>query len=51
MVMQSSLNAEEQLEARLLERLDSPAIEMVAADWNAIRREALAAFYDRERLP
>jgi antitoxin ParD1/3/4 len=34
--------AEEELEARLLEGLNSPESELTAADWKAIRRDALA---------
>ncbi len=40
--------AEEQLEAKLLEGLDSPEIEVSSADWKAIRQEALAVLESRK---
>jgi len=42
--------AEEQLETRLLEGLDSVESEMVPADWGAIRRDALTVLDERKRL-
>jgi antitoxin ParD1/3/4 len=43
------LKAEEQLEAKLLEGLNSPESEFDSADWNAIRREALALMESRKK--
>jgi antitoxin ParD1/3/4 len=40
--------AEEQLEAMLLEGLNSPESELTAADWQSIRREALARLEARK---
>lgn len=42
--------AREQLEARLLEGLDSAESELTPADWTAIREEALVRFEVR-KLP
>lgn len=39
--------AEEELEARLLEGLNSPESELTKADWKAIRSEALARMQAR----
>ncbi|BAC88297.1 type II toxin-antitoxin system ParD family antitoxin [Gloeobacter violaceus] len=41
--------AEEQLEAKLLEGLNSPASELTAADWSSIRKEALARLEARKK--
>jgi len=41
--------AEEQLEAMLLEGLNSPESELTAADWQNIRREALARMEARKQ--
>ena len=41
--------AEEQLEAKLLEGLSSPENELTAADWKAIRKEALAKVEARKK--
>ena len=43
------LKAEEQLEAKLLEGLNSPESELVAGDWKAIRAEALAILESRKK--
>jgi antitoxin ParD1/3/4 len=40
--------AEEQLEAKLLEGLNSPESPLTAADWSAIRSQALAALEGRK---
>jgi hypothetical protein len=41
--------AEEQLEAKLLEGLNSPENELTPADWTAIRQEALARLETRKK--
>ena len=41
--------AEEQLEAKLLEGLKSPKSPLTAADWSAIRNEALARMRARSK--
>ncbi|MEI6546548.1 MAG: hypothetical protein WCN85_05970 [Burkholderiales bacterium] len=41
--------AEEQLEAKLLEGLNSAENELTAADWSAIRKEALARVEARKK--
>jgi antitoxin ParD1/3/4 len=41
--------AEEQLEAKLLEGLNSPESELTAADWKAIRSEALVRVRARSK--
>lgn len=41
--------AEEQLEAKLLEGLNSAESELTPADWNAIRKEALAKIEARKQ--
>jgi antitoxin ParD1/3/4 len=41
--------AEEQLEAKLLEGLNSADTELTAADWSAIRKEALAKVEARKK--
>lgn len=41
--------AEEQLEAKLLEGLNSAASKLTAADWSAIRKEALARVEARKK--
>ena len=41
--------AEEQLEAKLLEGLNSPESELTLADWRAIRKEALAKLKARKK--
>ncbi|MDN5753628.1 MAG: type II toxin-antitoxin system ParD family antitoxin [Nitrosospira sp.] len=41
--------AEEQLEAKLLEGLNSPESELTPADWSAIRKEALAQLKARKK--
>lgn len=41
--------AEEHLEAKLLEGLNSPESEMTPADWSAIRKEALAKLEERKK--
>jgi antitoxin ParD1/3/4 len=41
--------AEEQLEAKLLEGLNSAESELTAADWSAIRKEALAKVEARKK--
>ncbi len=41
--------AEEHLEARLLEGLNSPESELTPADWRAIRTEALAKLEARKK--
>ena len=43
--------AKDQLEAKLLEGLSSPESELTAADWKAIRSEALARVQTRSRKP
>ena len=44
--------AEEQLEAKLLEGLNSPESELTPADWKAIRSEAAARIQTRsKKLP
>jgi antitoxin ParD1/3/4 len=44
------LKAEEQLEAKLLESLNSPETEISRADWNDIHKEALSLLeYRREK--
>ena len=40
--------AEEQLEAKLLEGLNSAESELTAADWSALRKEALAKIEARK---
>ena len=40
--------AEEQLEAKLLEGLNSPEAELTPADWRAIRKEAIARVQARK---
>ena len=41
--------AEEQLEAKLLEGLNSAESELTAADWSAIRKEALSRVEARKK--
>jgi len=41
--------AEEHLEAKLLEGLNSPERELTPADWSAIRKEALAKLEERKK--
>lgn len=41
--------AEEILEAKLLEGLNSAETELTPADWNAIRREALSKIEERKK--
>lgn len=41
--------AEEQLEAKLLEGLNSAETELTAADWSALRKEALARLEARSK--
>ena len=41
--------AEEQLEAKLLEGLNSPTSELTSADWSALRKEALARLDVRKK--
>ena len=41
--------AEEQLEAKLLEGLNSAESELTAADWSALRKEALAKVEARKQ--
>ena len=41
--------AEEHLEAKLLEGLNSPESELTPADWSAIRMEALAKLEERKK--
>jgi antitoxin ParD1/3/4 len=41
--------AEEHLEAKLLEGLNSPESEVTPADWSAIRKEALAKLEERKK--
>jgi antitoxin ParD1/3/4 len=41
--------AEEELEAKLLEGLNSPGSELTKADWKAIRNEALARLQARSK--
>lgn len=41
--------AQEQLEAKLLEGLNSPESELTPADWNALRRETLARIEARKK--
>ncbi|AGY57404.1 type II toxin-antitoxin system ParD family antitoxin [Gloeobacter kilaueensis] len=41
--------AEEQLEAKLLQGLNSPEIELTAADWSSIRQAALAKLEARKK--
>jgi antitoxin ParD1/3/4 len=41
--------AEEQLEALLLEGLNSPESELTSGDWSAIRKEALARLEARKQ--
>jgi antitoxin ParD1/3/4 len=41
--------AEEQLEAKLLEGLNSAESELTAADWSVIRKEALARVEARKK--
>lgn len=41
--------AEEHLEAKLLEGLNSPESELTPADWSAIRKEALAKLEERKK--
>ena len=43
--------AEEQLEAKLLEGLNSAESELTTADWIAIRQEALARVQARTKKP
>jgi antitoxin ParD1/3/4 len=43
--------AQEQLEAMLLEGLNSPEGELTVADWKAIRSEALARLQVRAKKP
>jgi antitoxin ParD1/3/4 len=43
--------AEEELEARLLEGLNSPESELTSSDWRAIRSEALARLQTRRKQP
>jgi len=43
------LKAEEQLEAKLLEGLNSPESELGTGDWKAIRNEALAILESRKK--
>ena len=42
--------AEEQLEAKLLEGLNSPKTALTAADWKAIRSDALAKLAVRKKV-
>ena len=44
-------NAEEQLEAKLLEGLNSPESELTSADWLSIRKEALLRLEARKKTP
>lgn len=41
--------AEEHLEAKLLEGMNSPESELTPADWSAIRNEALAKLEERKK--
>jgi antitoxin ParD1/3/4 len=41
--------AQEWLEAKLLEGLNSPESELTAADWSSIRQDALARLEDRKK--
>lgn len=41
--------AEEHLEAKLLEGLNSPESELTPADWSAIRKDALAKLEERKK--
>ena len=41
--------AEEHLEAKLLEGLNSPESELTPAEWSAIRKEALAKLEERKK--
>lgn len=41
--------AEEHLEAKLLEGLNSPESELTPADWSAIRKDALAKLKERKK--
>lgn len=43
--------AEEQLEAKLLEGLNSPEGELTPADWRAIRKDALTRLETRKKSP
>ena len=43
--------AEEELEAKLLEGLNSAESELTPADWTAIRKEALARVQTRSKKP
>lgn len=43
--------AEEQLESKLLEGLNSPESELTAADWHAIRKDALQRLEARRKTP
>lgn len=43
--------ARQDLEAKLLEGLEGPAVEMTRQDWDSIRREALESLPDGETLP
>ena len=43
--------AEEQLETMLLEGLNSPESELTAADWRAIRKDALKRLEARKKTP
>ena len=43
--------AEEQLDAKLLEGLNSPESELTPADWCAFRREALQRLEARKKTP
>ncbi len=43
--------AEEELEAKLLEGLNSAETELSPADWSAIRKEALARLRARSKKP
>ena len=42
------LKAQQQLEVKLLEGLNSPESELTAQDWNSIRQEALARLESRK---
>ena len=41
--------ADEELEAKLLEGLNSPESELTSADWSALRKEALARLGARKK--
>ena len=43
------LKAKEQLEAKLLEGLNSPESEFGSTDWNALRKEALTLMESRKK--